>query len=236
MNSRQWILFAAVVFGGAFPSPGWAEKEIIVGRDSLGQLKVRIEFTIPSILPVSIFPGIQGFATGEIGVHSAVSDEPGNDFYVVSPTADFRLILVAKEPGMEVWNDSGSGFMQVGDTFYVGPAPFDTHPLWNLLVDSPGVARSLTVKFRDLNGIYPESDPFVISFAAPPRVSVAWAAGSLVLAWPVWADGLVLEQNTTLGPGGIWMPIQPPYPVEGNAFSLTLSMTTVSGFFRLRGP
>ncbi len=217
-----------------------AEDEIQIGRDAQGRLKVRVGFALPFVLPVSPFPGIAGYATGALGFHSAVSDEPANDFYVVSTDADFRLVLVAKDPGMEVWNDSGSGFMAVGDSFYVGVAPFDTHPVWNLPAGAPGGSYALTLKLRDLNGIYPESDPFVVSFTPEPSpvVSITFrASGAVLISWTLPADGWVLQQAPTLtGGAAVWTAIPPPYDLTATEASTTLSATGPASFFRLRKP
>ena len=38
-----------------------------------------------------------GYATGEMGVHSAAADDPANDLYQLSPAVDLRLVLLAKD-------------------------------------------------------------------------------------------------------------------------------------------
>src|SRR5947208_1797594 len=95
------------------------ESEVHVGRTAVGQLKIHVEFTQPLELPASIFPGISGYATGLVGFHSTELDEPAEDFFQLSTASDFRFILLAKTPGMEVWNDHGSGYMTVGESFFV---------------------------------------------------------------------------------------------------------------------
>jgi hypothetical protein len=65
--------------------------------------------------------------------------------------------------------------MAVGDNFFVGSAPFDTHPIWNLVNGTPGQSYSLTLKMRDLNGVYSDSAPFSLDFTAIPEpASVVW--------------------------------------------------------------
>src|SRR5471030_2293146 len=88
---------------------GLAEEEVLAGRSAAGQLKVDVDFTQPLVLAASVFPGISGYATGELGFHSTILDDAANDFFQLSTAADFRFILLAKDPGMEVWNDTGSG-------------------------------------------------------------------------------------------------------------------------------
>src|SRR6516165_8353865 len=96
-NLRCLLVLACVALSVWLARAG---DEIVVGHGAAGQLKVEIGFEQPLGLPVSVFPGSPGYATGEAGFHSAAIDEPANDFFQLSPTADFRLILLAKDAGM----------------------------------------------------------------------------------------------------------------------------------------
>ena len=175
ISALQWrVCLLLGLWWCSSTSPLLAEQEILAGRSAAGQLKIAIDFDQPIALPRSIFPGISGYATGELGLHSTILDEPANDFYQLSPAADFRFILLAKDAGMEVWNDTGSGYMGIGESFYVGPAPFDTHPIWNIVSGIPGNSYSLTLKLHDLNGVYSDSTPFVLTFTpiAPAQLKI----------------------------------------------------------------
>jgi hypothetical protein len=229
------LLIAPVIALIALPAV--AEEEILVGRSAAGQLKVVVEFDQPFALPVSIFPGISGYATGEMGLHSTILDEPDNDFFQLSTAADFRLTLLAKDPGMEVWNDNGSGYMNVGELFFVGESPFDTHPIWNLVTGTPGTSYSLTLKLRDLNGVYPDSAPFVLSFTAVPPVTYTIKinlADTLhaILTWPTNAVGWALE--SAISPTAThWQTITNARAIAGTNFSLSIVADGTQQFFRL---
>lgn len=69
----------------------------------------------------------------------------------------------------------------------MGVSPFDTHPVWNLVKGTPGNAYSLTLKFRDLDGVYPDSAPFVVSFTAE---QVHYPIRTVLLACGCLASGL----------------------------------------------
>ena len=213
----------------AAPFSMLAEDELEIGRNSLGQLKVQVGFEQPFGLPVSVFPGWPGYATGEVGFHSAAFDEPTNDFYQLSLASDLRFILLAKDPGMEVLNDHGSAYMNVGESFFVGQPAFDTHPLWDLVTGQIGGAYSLTLQFHDVNGIYSDSDPIVLSFTPePPLLTIQKAApGFVTISWPPEAPGLVLQFSPTLN-----SPTWTNAP-SGTNNPATLSATTAAGYFRL---
>src|SRR5947209_15865818 len=98
-----WLRF--IFLGFCIGSTAIAEEEILTGRTAADRLKVEIGFDQPMALPRSIFPGISGYATGELGLHSTILDDPDKDFFQLSTAADFRFILLAKDPGVEVWND-----------------------------------------------------------------------------------------------------------------------------------
>jgi len=211
------------------------EEEILAGRSAANQLKIEIGFDEPLALPASIFPGISGYATGELGLHSNILNDTNNDFLPLSTAADFRFILVAKDPGMEVWNDTGSGYMAIGEMFYIGPPPFDTHPIWNLVAGIPGNSYSLTLKLRDLNGVYPDSAPFTLSFTALTYKITARqdAPSHLSLLWSTNAAGWNLETARALGATN-WTVITNAPVITGSNFSLSMAIADSQQFFRLR--
>jgi hypothetical protein len=217
--------------------PVAAEDEIIVGRTAAGQLKVDVGFEQPFPLLASVYPGITGYATGEVGLHSNIFDDPASDFFQLSTAADFRFILLAKDPGMEVWNDTGSGYLGVGGSFYVGIPVFDTHPIWNLVGGSPGVAYSLILKLHDVNGIYPDSAPVVLSFTpavAPVALAIGQTASNVVtLSWSTNAAGWALESTAAVTPTA-WKPVTNSVAIVGANFSLNLSIAQPQQYFRLR--
>jgi hypothetical protein len=213
-----------------------AEEEITVGRSTAGQLKVLLDFAQPLSLEVSIFPGISGYATGELGIHSTLLDNPTNDLFQLSTAADFRFVLLAKDPGMEVWNDTGSGYMGTNDTFFIGPAPFDTHPIWNLVNGTPGNAYSLTLKLHDLNGVYLESAPFVLSFTPVQvlyRINIKQVDPlHATLSWTTNAVGWELQSAAAVAAAN-WDTVTNVPGIAGTNFSLGITTADTQQFFRL---
>jgi hypothetical protein len=212
------------------------EEVIVVGQNAAGEIVVDSDFTQPAELSVSIFPGISGYATGEIGVHSTVFDDPTNDFFQLSAAGDFRFILVAKDPGMEVWNDTASGYLGVGELFFVGQAPFDTHPIWNIVNGTPGNPYSLTLKFHDLNGIYSDSAPFVLSFTPfqvryridielvdPLHATLSWTTNAA--GWELQSAASAMAVN--------WDTITNVPGITGTNYSLSINTADTQKFFRL---
>ena len=234
--SQTIITLAVVIFLAAATELVLAEDELDVGRSAAGQLKVDIDFPQPFELAVSVFPGMPGYATGELGVHSASVDDPTNDFFQLSPGADFRFILLAKDSGMEVWNDHGSAFMQTNETFFIGTAPFDTHPIWNITSGTPGNEYSLTLKLRDLNGVYPDSAPFVLSFTAvqihyPLAIKQADPQHA-TLSWTTNAAGWELQSAASVAATN-WATITNVPALVGTNFSLSITTAERQQFFRL---
>lgn len=225
------VLLTLVLGSSSLPAH---EQAVLFGRNTAGQLQARVEFDPPLPLAPSIFPGFSGFATGFMGMHSTSLDEPEADFFQLSPAADFRFVLVAKDPGMEVLNDTGSAFMNVGESFFLGAAPFDGHPLFVLRSDLPGTSKSLTLLLRDSNGIYTDSAPFVLSFSSPPKLSIALSTpGTFTITWGDF-HGFVLEQATSLEPGAVWTEIPPPYGHSSGSHFVNVPVSGPSGYFRLR--
>ncbi len=221
-------------------SQALAEEEIDVGRTAAGQLKVEIGFTQPLELAASVYPGISGYATGEMGLHSIFFDDPENDFLQLSPAADFRFILLAKDPGMEVWNDTGSGYLGIGESFFIGPAPFDTHPVWNIVTGTAGNVYSLTLKLHDLNGIYPDSTPFALSFtpqvlpgSGPYQINITSVDPlHIALWWTTNAVGWELQSSASVVTTN-WDTITNTPGISGTNFVLDITLVDSQRYFRL---
>jgi hypothetical protein len=165
-------VFVSIALAVLFSSPALAHEEVVVdvGHNSAGKLIPHMHFSQPVVLPVSIFgPGIPGYAEAEPSFHSLLADDPSEDLFVLSTSSSVRFVLMAKDPGVEVWNDTGSAFLAVGGTYFIGQAPFDNHPIWNIPNLADTTARSMTIRLHDLSGTYTDSDPFALSFIAVPE-------------------------------------------------------------------
>lgn len=233
------LTLAALVSAGVLRVA--AEQEIHVGCSAAGQLKAKLEFTQPVEVEPSIFPGISGFATAGLALHSAGLDEPTNDFFQLSTAVDLRFILLAKDAGMEVWNDNGTGFMATNGSFFIGQSPFDTHPVWNTVNGTPGHEYALTLKLRDLNGIYSESAPFVLRFTPRPwpgpfRLQISRLdSANATLSWPTQALGWELQSAASAAAVN-WDAITDSPAITGTNFSLHIDLEGTQQFFRLQKP
>lgn len=234
MSIRSLGRIACLVMAMFIASQALAEEEILVGRTAAGQLKVDVGFTQPLVLEASVYPGISGYATGALGLHSTLFDDTNNDFLQLSPAADFRFILLAKDPGMEVWNDTGSGYMGIGESFFIGQAPFDNHPIWNIVTGTAGNVYSLTLKLRDINGIYPDSTPFVLSFTPIYyRINITPVDSlHVTLSWTTNAVGLKLQSAVSVTAAN-WDTVTNVPSIAGTNFSLSIAIVDSLQFFRL---
>jgi hypothetical protein len=225
-------MLAAAIASGVSIAVG--EDEIHVGRSAAGQLVVHADIPAPIVLPASIFSGITGYATGEVGMHTVSFDEPDEDIFQVSTAARFQFVLLSKDHGVEVWNDTGSGFMNVGEAYRVGQAPFDVHPVWNIVNGTPGQSYSLTMKFQDVNGVHSESAPFVMSFTPVPyALNISPVETSRVaLSWPTNAIGWELQFTQDLAATN-WTTITNVLQIAGTNFSVSVPSGDTQKFFRL---
>ena len=166
-----------------------------------------------------------GYATAALGLHSIFVDDPTNDLFAPSTDADFSFILLAKDPGMEVWNDHGSAFMTNGESYQIGHPIFDNHPIWNLVSGTPGNSYSLTIKFHDASGIYPDSDPVVLSFTpiAPARLSIKDNGDDTVTVNFIGSpdEDYVVQSSTNLGPAAIWSNVSTNTADDNGAWTYT---------------
>lgn len=151
--------------------------EIDIGRRANGQLHVSLaEFPSPFGLDPSFFPGFPGFATGELGLVSAVEDHPADDFFLLSPNADIELVLVSASPGIHIYN--GLSQVPVGGAFPCGNPIFHLHPIVNVPAGGLGQMLSMTFFVRDASNTHSASEQFTLQFETVP----APGAASVLLA------------------------------------------------------
>jgi len=137
-----------------------------------------------------------------------------------------------------VWNDTGSGYLETGQAFFIGPAPFDTHPIWDLVAWTPGRPFSLTLKIHDLNGIYTDSNPLILTFtpqSAPGPFSIRIQDADALhatVSWTTNAVGWYLESSASPD-AGTWAGITNSPAVSGTNFSLSVDTAAPRQFFRL---
>lgn len=238
-RNASGVALAVLIVSSVFAAFAHEEQELVVGASAAGKLKLVPGFPQPFEVPPSIFPGISGFASGEIAFHSTILDDPTNDVFQLSTAGDFRWVLLAKDAGIEVLNDAGSGFMNVGETFIIGPSPFDTHPVWNIVSNGVGKVYSLTLELLDVNSVYTNSGPIVLSFISAPAegpFEIHFKAADpqrALLSWSSTAVGWVAEcANALTDPN--WNTITNEPAMSGTNFSLSIDTTGPQQFFRLR--
>jgi len=114
--------------------------------------------------------------------------------------------------------------------FFCGTAPFDTHPLWNLVSGRLGVSYSLTLKLHDVNGVYADSDPIVLTFTPePPLLAIKPASlGFVTVSWEPATPGLVLQFSPALLPAA-WTNAP-----SGATNPVTLKISSPARFYRLK--
>jgi hypothetical protein len=142
---------------------------IDVGQLAGGRLGAAVEVEQPFPMSVSLFPGIDGYATGLVGFASVVGHHQRHgDLDEPDPNSDIRFVLVAADPDATVWYNAVP--VEVGGMRTLGPPEFDFHPIWSIDVGAPWQARTFTFVLHDANGIHADSDPFTVSFVtAPPN-------------------------------------------------------------------
>jgi hypothetical protein len=139
------------------------EADINIFRSAQGRLVCEVEAPQPYPLPRSVFPGIDGWAAAELGIHSADHSHPDKGLFQLDKNVDLHFVLVHADPGVRVLNDHGSGWMIPGETFQLGVPFFDVHPLINIHVATPGVF-AIELYVRDATGHLADSEPVTVTF------------------------------------------------------------------------
>ncbi len=141
-----------------------AAPEVLIGRDAAGRLSVRAGFVMPHRLPSSVFSAFPGFAEGFPGFESLDFDVPADGHFTLLPGAQIEVLTVSVDAGLRVTNETGSGFLAAGDTYFFGPPFFDFHPLWQVQSGFHGQVFAATFIARDRSGTHTDSMPFTLTF------------------------------------------------------------------------
>jgi hypothetical protein len=148
----------------AAPIQAQAHPEIVVGRDAKGRLAARFDAARTFPLGPSRLVGIAGYADAMPGLNSTFTAKPDEDLLVLDEASDLEFVLLAADPGIQVWNDRGTGPMKVGETFSLGHPPFDSHPVWVAPHGEAGQRYVLRLRLRDRAGRSAESADFTPAF------------------------------------------------------------------------
>ncbi|MFM9959168.1 MAG: GC-type dockerin domain-anchored protein [Phycisphaerales bacterium] len=153
-------------------SPSAHADGLLIGRNSDNQLIPILEFTGVLDIPRSVFPGFPGYAQPYPGFGSLTISTPALNQFIILPSANIELRVVAIDPGLNIQNRTSNGFLAAGDVYHLGNPFFDYHPLWNIPVaatpPAPAQMFNVTLIIRDRNNVYTDSAPFTITVTPAP--------------------------------------------------------------------
>lgn len=143
--------------------------ELQVGRTASNQIVMNILGGQPFDLEESPFPGFDGFAASDPGFVAIVEDDP-NTGTLVLPTSSFlKFTLVGIDAGIQIWNDSGSAPMNVGETYTLGQPLFHVHPIWHSPAGIPGNLYDIQIQLFDQTGVLSASPVYTFVFTPVPE-------------------------------------------------------------------
>jgi len=118
------------------------EEVILVGRTTTGELVVDSDFAQPVDFRLPCFRGSPVTRPARWGCTPQFLTIRSTTFSSWSTAADFQFILLAKDPGMEVWNYKWLRLWLYGNERRLShrPVPVHTHPVWNIVKGTPGNA------------------------------------------------------------------------------------------------
>ncbi|QOJ15033.1 MAG: PEP-CTERM sorting domain-containing protein [Planctomycetia bacterium] len=171
-------LAVGMVSSSAVAGPHTHEGDGVVGVSSLGVLGIEIggaPFEVPPVDPLNPF-SLSGWLGDEPGFASLDEDEPDEDFFQLAAGAIVRLEVMGLDPALKVLDpNAGLASILPGQSFLLGGAPFDTHPLWFIDAGDAGFDPLQTVwtgEFRLIDvgsTAYAPSETFEISFTPVPE-------------------------------------------------------------------
>lgn len=173
---RRYTVCTSLALAGFVSSA--AAHELLVGRDAANRIVMHSDAE-PFPLDESPFPGFDGFAASDPGFVALGADRPTENIFALPGTADLEFTLIADEPHIQVWNDTGTAPMEIGESFTMGQPLFHVHPIWHSPDGTPGETYTLHIRLHDLSGQLSDSASYPIAFTPVPEPT---AAAGLVLA------------------------------------------------------
>lgn len=153
--------------------------ELRVGRNESDQIIMHIEGGQPFDLEESPFPGFDGFAASDPGFVALPVDNPGEGIFALPSNADLEFELLGADAQIQVWNDTGTAPMLVGERFTMGQPLFHIHPIWHSPDGMPGEEYGIQIRLHDISGQLAASDAYTLLFTPVPEPTPA--AGLLLL-------------------------------------------------------
>lgn len=167
VNTQAFARSLGCIVAASVIAPSGALADgIDIGRTAGGQLAALVEVAQPFPVPNSPFPGIEGYATAEIGFASIEVDHPGEGLFALPASADVRFILVSADDDLLLY--AGLSPMPLGGSAVLGNPFFDFHPIYNISHGGPGTTKSLQLILRDASGQFADSEPITLTFVATP--------------------------------------------------------------------
>lgn len=122
-----------------------------------------------------------------------------------------------------------------GTTLVSVNAPYDAVVTYS---PNQASASSFTVKFPTLPAnqlsLGPSDSPGQTGTNARPSLRIQRSGNNAIISWPLSAKGYVLETTQSLNEPITWQPESTPMSVFTNGFSITVPMTNMASYYRLR--
>jgi hypothetical protein len=158
MKAFVLAIATAALTGAAVAHPH--HYEMLIGRNSSGQLLMYTHSQMPFKLNRSIFPGFDGWADAGVEFSSLDFEYPALDIYDITPTAHIQAFLVSEDPGIHVHN--GLPVLPVGQYLDLGVPYIHFGPVWNIYDGVPGQVFHMQFYFHDATGQFADSEVFTV--------------------------------------------------------------------------
>lgn len=226
------------VFGAAFDLSGnlWAideeSDELIRVNTADGQVLEAIGLELDGI------PFDLGFGGGDIAFNSSgrlwlVYEDT---FYEVDPATGVMTYLYAYG-GISLYIVGAAFSPEYPANVHV----FDVSIGWNnddlLLFDTDDNFNRTDIALRIFDSLFNAGRgdlAAVTASAVPPPLSIRRSGSDLILSWPQFPGGWILQESSTLGTQpDPWTDIPPPYTTDGADFSHSTAIPADKDFYRL---
>ncbi|MBI2950008.1 MAG: PQQ-binding-like beta-propeller repeat protein [Verrucomicrobia bacterium] len=143
----------------------------------------------------------------------------GTRLYTIDPTTGARTL--AKQ--LKGLTDSMGLAIDDDGTFYAADYTSPS-PIVRIDLDTGQATPAVRTKINLIHGL---------DLLPPPAMNITWQGDRVVVTWPAWAAGFVLQATETFGPSSAWVDWPGAPTVVGDRNTLAVAVAAPARFFRL---
>lgn len=154
----------------------------------------------------------------------------GGDGKMIVTYNTMNFTLATQSLNGSVTIEPPGGVYPSGSQVFLTAIPIDGYQFIGWSGDASGATPTISLSLDDDKIVSPLFERIL------PELSIQSIGSNVELRWPRTFTGWTLQKSATLGSGGSWSEISPPYQMDASHFIWSEQRNPGQGFYRLRSP